>query len=84
MTWREYQLRLLGFKRRNKDKWIHTREVAYMVYLNIPEKGKKVSKEQFMPLEDLRIRKSAGISERGKELYMKAINEAVNGGRIKD
>lgn len=55
MTWREFQLRLLGYKRQEKNDWFKVRELAYLVYLSIPQKGSKMNKEKFMPLENKKI-----------------------------
>lgn len=81
MTWREFQLRRLGYAREDKAKWIHTREIAYY---SLVASGaidtRKVSKEKFMPLNDGKKTKAVGITDMGKELLMKAIKEAVNGG----
>lgn len=81
MTWREFQLRRFGFERENKAKWEHTRDISYYALVATGAiDTKKVSKEKFFPIHSGSIKKSGGITERGKELLMKAIKEAVNGG----
>lgn len=75
MTWREFQLRLAGYKRIENKKWYHTREICYNIHLSIPLK-KHLTRDQFMNLGDTSPRKK--VSERGKELYMKAVKDAMN------
>lgn len=83
MTWREFQLRRFGFNRENKVRWEHTREISYYA---LAATGvidtRKVSKEKFFPIYGGSIKKGGGITDKGKELLMKAINEAVNGGQL--
>lgn len=50
MTWREFSLRLEGFKRKEKAEWAKSRLIAYQVYLNTNIKGKHVDIEKFMPI----------------------------------
>lgn len=80
MTWREFQLRRFGFDRENKSRWEHTRDISYYALAATGAiNTTKVSKEKFFPIYS-GIKKSGGITDRGKELLMKAINDAVNGG----
>jgi len=83
MTWREFQLRRLGFDRENKVKWEHTRDVSYYALAATGAiDTKKVSKEKFFPIYSGITKKGGGITDRGKDLLMKAINEVVNGGQL--
>lgn len=54
MTWREFQLKLEGYKREQKNKWYHTRFIGYQIYRSIPlAKGSNhVSIEKYMDLGD--------------------------------
>lgn len=79
MTWREFQLRRFGFDRESKLRWEHTRDISYYALAATGAiNTTKLSKEKFFPIYSGNKR-SGGITERGKELLMKAINEAVNG-----
>lgn len=81
MTWREFQLRRYGYEREDKSKWLHTREICYYVLAATGAiDTKKMSKEKFMPLDGSGSKKVVGITDRGKELFMKALKESVNGG----
>ncbi|MDV3594395.1 hypothetical protein CMU87_18160 [Elizabethkingia anophelis] len=51
MSWREFQLRRIGYERSQKTDWYKVREISYWVYMSIPTKGKKASKQEFMPIE---------------------------------
>lgn len=51
MTWREFQLKRHGYIRQQKENWNHTRTIAYMTYLSIPEKGKKKTIDQWWSLD---------------------------------
>jgi hypothetical protein len=78
MTWREFQLRRYGYERENRAKWEHTREISYCALAATGAiDTKKMSKEQFMSLEN-GSKKTATITSRAKELFMKAVNEVVN------
>lgn len=53
MSWREYQLRREGFLRQQRERWYHTREVAYASLMGGGAYDpKKLSKQQFMPIDD--------------------------------
>lgn len=69
MTWREFSLRLMGFRRQQKEEWIRTREVAYSSLIAGGMDPKKLTKEQFMPLEN-KVTKKA--SNAGLEALRKA------------
>lgn len=83
MTWREFTLRRTAYLNQQTQedikRWIHTREI---IYCTLVAGGcidpKKTPIERFMPIGKSGNKKE--ISSRGKELLMKAINEAVNGG----
>lgn len=83
MTWREFTLRRAAYLNQqtedDKKNWIHTREI---VYCTLVAGGcidpKKLPIDKFMPIGNGVKKKE--ISNRAKELYMKAINEALNGG----
>jgi len=80
MSWREFQLRLAGYIRQQKEKWIHTREVVYYTLVSSGSiKPEKLSKEKFMPLESNGKVKSGGLNDRQKELMKEALNKALNG-----
>lgn len=78
MTWREFQLRLEGYKREKKEREALTREISYMVYLGIPQKEPKLSKDRFWNIEGWGKAKG-GLSEMQKELLKKAQIDALNG-----
>jgi len=75
MTWREFQLRLLGYQREQKNDWFKVREVAYLIYLSIPQKGTKMSKEKFMPLENKTVKP---VNNEVKEWYLQEIQNYYN------
>ncbi|WP_288446523.1 hypothetical protein [uncultured Chryseobacterium sp.] len=78
MTWREFQLRKLGYSREDKTRWLHTREVTYHVLVATGAiDTRKMSKEKFMPLEN-GSNKTVVITSRAKEIFMKAVNDVVN------
>lgn len=52
MTWREFMLRLDGYKRHQKEDWKMTRFIAYQVYASTPMKNKPVSIEKYLPLDN--------------------------------
>lgn len=52
MTWREFKLKRHGYLRQQKENWNHTRTIAYMTYLSIPEgKSKKKTIDQWWSLD---------------------------------
>ena len=59
--------------RQQKEKWNHTRTIAYMTYLSIPEKGKKKTIDQWWSLD---AKKS--IENWQKEALKQAQIDAVN------
>lgn len=54
MTWREFQLKLAGYKRQQLREWERTRIIGYQIYLNTPIKGKHVSIEKYLSLGDVK------------------------------
>lgn len=80
MTWREYQLRRMGYIRTQKEEWGRTRLISYhsLVATGAID-PKKMSIEKFMPLEDERKPKatSEGLEAlaKAREIY----NNKVNG-----
>lgn len=74
MTWREFQLRLIGYKRSVIEKWYHTRLLGYQIYLNTQIKGKHVSIDKYMPIED-DIKKAT--TNQHREILMEAQREAI-------
>jgi hypothetical protein len=73
MTWREFRLKLCGFRRQEKENWSRTRSIAYMSYLAIPEKGAKKTIDQFWPLNA----KSTKVTTTQKELLLQAHKKAM-------
>ena len=70
MTWREYQLRRLGFVRSQKREWEKTRTIAYYSLVATGAiSTKKMSIEKFMPLEGKKANK---VSDTAKEAFRKA------------
>ena len=52
MTWREFNLRRIGFERSEKREWYRTREVGYASLIGGGVDPKKLTKEKYMPLEE--------------------------------
>ncbi len=53
MTWREFVLRVNGYRRQQKEKWYHTRLVSYYSLVATGAiDTKKISIDKFMPLEN--------------------------------
>ncbi|MYZ60727.1 hypothetical protein EH151_12605 [Elizabethkingia anophelis] len=83
MSWREFQLRRIGYERSQKTDWYKVREISYWVYMSIPTKGKKASKQEFMPIEQKEVIKvskkdSYGFFKEMQEEYLR--NAGVNVG----
>lgn len=72
MTWREFQLKRHGFIRQQKEQLRHTQTIAYMIYLGIPEKGKKKSLNQFWNIDGV-----DSVQDWQKELLKDAQKKAV-------
>lgn len=73
MTWREFQLKLAGYKREQKNKWYHTRMISYQIYTSTPIKGKHVDIEKFMKLDS----KHSGLNNTQKDLLKERMAIAV-------
>lgn len=72
MTWREFQLKRHGFLRQQKEQLRHTQTIAYMIYLGIPEKGKKKSLNQFWNIDGVE-----NVQDWQKELLKDAQKKAI-------
>lgn len=73
MTWREFQLKRYGFIRQQKEKTNHTRTLAYMIYLSIPESKKtKDPINKWWPLDN-----EIGVQNWQKELLLEAQKKAI-------
>lgn len=72
MTWREFQLKRYGYIRQQKENWSHTRTIAYMTYLSIPEKGNKKTIDQWWSLDGKK-----SVEDWQKEALRKAQKDAV-------
>lgn len=72
MTWREFQLRRIGYERVQLKEWEKYRLVAYWSGIEGGFSPKKVSIEQFMPLHK---KKKQEISQSGIEALRKAQEE---------
>ena len=82
MSWREFQLRRLGYLRKEKSEWIHSR---FLAYYSLAATGaietKKMTIEQFMPLDGKkRGRVSSGAIEMLKKEQQK-YEDQINGSR---
>ena len=82
MSWREFLLRRLGYLRKEKSEWIHSR---FLAYYSLAATGaietKKMTIEQFMPLDG---KKTGRVSNEAMErlaLEQKKYEEIVNGSR---
>ena len=54
----------MAFERSKKEKWYHTRFIAYHSYLNISIKGKHLPINKFLPLEgDTKVKSKATIEQ---------------------
>lgn len=83
MTWREFQLRLAGYKRAEINKWYHTREIAYQIYISTPIKGKHISKDRYMKLDEVKSSINSDQRELIKDRMKIAVQQAkerANGG----
>lgn len=76
MTWREFQLKTAGFFRQDKRDWERARLIAYYAYASIPETGKKVSINKFLPLGDEESEIQDWQKEMLKDAQKLAIQEA--------
>ena len=83
MSWREYQLRRIGYIRQEKEEWKRTRMVSYY---SLVASGaidtRKMSIEQFMPLDGKS--KSSRMTDSGRNALKEARRiylEQLNGSR---
>ena len=89
MSWREFQLRLLGYKRKEQNDWVKLRELAWttliapgMAQTKKPNYPK--SKEAFMPLEgDSDVRQKPLITDEKKQAFLQAYMKWQNERKIK-
>ena len=83
-TWREFQLKRLGYFRKEKDEWKKARMTSYYSLVATGAiDTRKMSIEKFMPLDSAQQSKGR-ISDAMKEAYAKAQNnylKEVNGSR---
>lgn len=73
MTWREFQLKLAGYKREQKNKWYHTRMIAYQIYASTPIKGKHIEIDKFMKIDS----KNTGLNNVQKDLLKERMAIAI-------
>lgn len=66
----------MGYIREDKNKWYHTRFIAYQVYTSTPIKGQHISIEKFMNLDNNISKLSHEQKELLRELNKKAVKEA--------
>lgn len=67
MTWREFQLRKIGYERQNLEQWKRVREIAYWSGAGTAFDASKVKPNRFMPLgEEQSVR---GVSDKTKERF---------------
>lgn len=78
MTWREFQLRLEGYRRHVKDKWIHTREIVYYTLVASGSLKKGMTKDNFMPLDG---NSKSSLSDDQKELIKQQMKLALQAAR---
>lgn len=81
MTWREFQLRRLGFFRLQKEEWKKVRMVAFHAIAGTGALKKGTTLEKFMPL-DSATQSKGRMSDAMKEAYAKAqetYKKQVNG-----
>lgn len=77
MSWREFQLRSIGFQRKEKNDWLKVREIAYNSLIGSHLDPKKIpkSKERYMPLDGNSEKK---VSDKQKEMFMNAFKNYLN------
>lgn len=71
MTWAEFQIRLFAFKRMELVEAQKLREIIWTTYIapHLDPKTMAKRKESFMPLPS--DRKSGGVSDKMKEIFIK-------------
>jgi hypothetical protein len=77
MSWREFQLRSIGFQRKEKNDWIKVREIAYNCLIGSHLDPKKLpkTKERYMPLDN---KEHPKISEKQKNMFINAFKNYLN------
>lgn len=82
MSWKEYVLKSFAYHRMQKDKWQHTRFIAYRTtiapYLNPKFIPKNI--EQFMPLGE----KIQSISDTARKNFLEASRKYYENKRAKE
>lgn len=69
MSWAEFLIRSIGFRRQREYEMMMFREVAYSAYVGgWMGKSKPPSKEKFWPIGN----KKKGVNEQAKEAFLKA------------
>ncbi len=78
MTWAEFQIRRLAYKRMEINEWKKIREIAYTSLIAPYQDPKRIprSRNKFMDLEgkNHRVKTSDSTKERFIELYKKYLN----------
>lgn len=71
MTWAEFQIRLFAYKRMDLYKWQMQRELMWITYVAPHQDPKKMikRKEQFLPLGN--EKRSSGVSQETKDIFLK-------------
>jgi hypothetical protein len=84
MSWREFQLRLMGYKRHELNEWAKVREVAYCSLMGSHANPKKLpkTKEQFMPL-DIDKPNKPKVAQWRKEQFLEAYKKWQNERQVK-
>jgi hypothetical protein len=77
MSWREFQLRSFGYKRKDRQDWLKVREVAYssLVGSHLDPKKLPKTKEKFLPLG---MEQQKRVSDEQKENFLKAFRKYQN------
>lgn len=73
MSWREFQLRKMGYDRKEKIEWEKVRQIAYWSGVEVGFDRSKYSPQKFMPLDDKE--QSKGVSEEAQARFKKAQKE---------
>lgn len=74
MSWREFQLRSFGYKRKDRQDWLKVREVAYasLVGSHLDPKKLPKTKEKFLPLG---TEQKSRVSDEQKAMFLKAFRK---------
>ena len=83
MTWREFQLKRMGFERSEKRKWFMVREIGYASLIGGHIDPKKLPKDKYIPLDDNTPKKASSSAfealKREREIYSEKVKEKLNG-----